>query len=143
MIDLRAIRRYAQALFNLARERGELETIQKDFLRVRELVQRHREIGNLVSNSTIALAEKEDFLEKVVPADLSKLLLNFLKVLIKKKRFIEILSIQEAFYQLYEKERGIREVVATSAAGLSERAEEKLRSILKQKWNVEIRLVTK
>lgn len=143
MIDHRAIHRYARALFELALDRGELETIDRHFIRVRELVNQHREISHLVSNSTISLAEKEDFIGKIVPSDLPVTLLNFLKVLIKKKRFNELVFIQADFHKLAEKKQGIREVEAVTAAALSERTENKLREALKRKLRSEIRLITK
>ncbi len=141
MIDHRAVARYARALFGLAEKRGELEALDRDFTNVRRLVDGHAEITHLVSNSTIAFAEKEDFLEKIVPAEISHLLLHFLKVLVKKKRFRELTAIQDAFHRLFEKKQGIQEVRVVSAAELSNAQEKKLQEVLKKKLNAQIRLV--
>lgn len=148
MIDRKAASRYARSFFLLAEKRNELDPIDKDFQRVRGLVEKHPEITHLVLNSTISGAEKEDFIEKVFlerqdggshqPASL---LLNFLKVLIKKSRFRELAPIQAEFHRLYERKRGILEVELLTARPLLEVHEEKFRTVLKKRLGSEIRLV--
>ncbi len=140
MTDHRAVLRYAHSLFDLSDKRTGLEAVERDFIRVRELVLQHPEITHLVSNSTISLSEKEDFMDKILPEDLSKLLFYFVKVLIKKKRFRELPLIQEEFHRLYEKKRGIREVELVTAVELSPSLQQKLNSALKKKLKSEIRL---
>ncbi|MBI3313662.1 MAG: ATP synthase F1 subunit delta [Candidatus Omnitrophica bacterium] len=141
--DLSAARRYAAALFNLAVERKVLEKVEKDFFRVIELLKQHPEISSLVSNFTVAQAEKEDFIDKVFPRDMERLLLYFLKVLTHKKRFTEISAIQEQFHLLFEKKAGIQEVHVITAVTLSEKNKEKLISVLEKRFKSEIRLALK
>ena len=145
MIDHKAGIRYARALFGLAAEGRELDEIEREFIRVRGLVEHHPEITHLVLNSTISAGEKEDFIEKVLSEKgrrFSPLLLNFLKVLIKKRRFKELVVVQEEFHRLYERKKGIREVRAITAVPLSRVNEDKLRAVLKKRLQSEIRLVT-
>ncbi|MBI3313573.1 MAG: F0F1 ATP synthase subunit delta [Candidatus Omnitrophica bacterium] len=87
--DIAAARRYARALFNLAEEREVLDKVEKDFSQAVELLKRHPEITSLASNLTVSQAEKEDFIDKVFPADMERLLIYFFKVLAKKRRFTE------------------------------------------------------
>lgn len=141
-MDSKAVRRYARALFNLAELKTQLDLTEKDFLKIRQLVNQYPEISHLVLNSTISQAEKEDFIEKVFPPDLSKLILSFLKVLIKKRRFKELVSIQEEFHRLYEKKKNIQEVQVVTAVSMAPPAREKLIQALKKKLACEIRLMT-
>lgn len=143
MIDLRAVRRYSFALFSLAKERGELAQVERDFQEVRRLVERLPEISYLVANSTISLAEKEDFIDKIMPPHLSKLLIHFLKVLIKKKRFKNLANLQEEFHRLFEQDQGIQEVAVLTAVELSDMHEQRLRQVLSSKLKAEVRLVAK
>ena len=143
MIDQRAVSRYANALFQFAKAKKELEKIDKYFLEIRNLVSRHPEISHLLLNSTISRTEKEDFLDKIVPSKISRTLLHFLKVLIKKRRFQELLPIQEEFHRLFEKSQGVQEVTAISTTPLSASNERKLCSVLKKKLRSEIRLIPK
>jgi F-type H+-transporting ATPase subunit delta len=142
MIERRAVSRYASALFGLAKDANELRQMDSDLLQARELVEKHSEISHLVLNSSISRAEKEDFIEKIMPPATSKVILNFLKVLIDKKRFAELVYIQEEFRRLFEKKQGIREVEAITAIELSRENEAKLIETLKKKLRSEIRLIT-
>ena len=143
MMDHRAIRRYSEALFQLAEKQNLLSRVDDQLLLLRQLVEKHREIPHLVSNSTIALSEKEDFIQKVVPAGTLPLLINFLKVLIKKKRFKELVLIQEEFHRLYERKQRIEEVTVISAVPVSKNNTVRLQSTLEKKFNSNIRLVLK
>jgi F-type H+-transporting ATPase subunit delta len=143
MKDLRAVHRYCRALYELAEKAGKLDVMDDQLLAVRKLVDKHPEISNLVSNSTITLAEKEDFLSKIVPADTLPVLINFLKVLVKKKRFRELAAIQEEFHRDYEKQCGIEEVTVISAVPLSAENAAKLKETLKLKLKSDIQLIAK
>lgn len=144
MIDLRAARRYSRALFELAMQQPGLEdTIDDQLLEIRKLSEKHPEIPHLASNSNIALAEKEDFISKVVPSETNALLVNFLKVLIKKKRFRELPGIQEEYHRLYEKKRRIEEVTVISAVPLSAENAARLEKMLENKLKSDIRLISK
>ncbi len=142
-MDLRAARRYSLALYGLAEKAGQLDAIDDQFMAIRKLVDKHFEITNLVSNSTIRLAEKEDFIGKIVPEGTLPLMLNFLKVLIRKKRFRELVLIQEEFHRLYEKMRRIEEITVISAVPLSAANAAKLEETLKKKLNSAIQLIHK
>ncbi len=143
MMDLRAVHRYSRALYELAEKQNTLDLIDDQLLAARELTETHPEISHLLSNSTIALDEKEDFIGKVIPAETNPLLVNFLKVLIKKKRFKELSSIQKMFHRIYEKKRRIEEVTVISAVELSKENASKLEKVLEKKLGSDIRLVTK
>lgn len=143
MMDLRAVHRYSRAIYELAEKQNILDSVDDQLLEVRKLADKHPEISNLVSNSTISAAEKEDFISKIVPESTSILLVNFLKVLIKKKRFREFSFIQEEFHRYYEKNRRVEEVTAVSAVPLSKDNAEKLEKVLTAKLKSDIRLVVK
>ena len=143
MIDSRAVRRYSRAIFGLAENQGFLDQIDDQLLAVRKLTETHREINHLLSNSTIARAEKEDFIGKVVPAETLPLLVNFLKVLIKKRRFFELPQIQEEFHRIYERKQRIEEVTVVSAVPLSKESTAKLEKVLAQKLKSDIQLIVK
>ena len=140
MKDYRIGGRYARALFALAEERGELDKIEEEFKEVVQLAKRHPEISRLVLNSTLSREEKEDFLEKILPREFSTLLKNFLKVLIRKKRFQDLPLIQEKFHRLYEEKKGLQRVRVLTPIPLNEILQEKLRQVLGKKLKREIYL---
>ena len=138
MKDHRIALRYAQALIGLADQGGNLDELDKELLETRELVEKHPEISYLLMNTTISRDEKEDFLEKILPEKTSALLLNFMKVLIKKRRFQDWPLMVEKFHALYEQRKGIQRVRVESAAPLDEILQDKLRRALEKKLKREI-----
>lgn len=143
MNDLRAARRYAQALYGLAEQAGTLDSVDNEFAAAVVFFKKHHEVESILSNSTIARAEKEDFISKIVPEGTSPLVANFFKVLAVKKRFAELETIQQEFHHLYEKKRNIEEVTAITAVELSSENAMKLKSALEKKLKSEIILTQK
>ena len=141
IVDHKANLRYARALFGLAKERNEIQKIEKDFTQLAALLKKHPEITRLVINSTISQTEKEDFLDKILPPEFSKTLVQFAKVLVHKRRFAQIAFIQEAFHRFYEEKQGIQEVRVLTPIPLSSLAEEKLIRALKKKLNSDVYLI--
>lgn len=138
MKDHRASLRYARALFELAETGNVLDELHQELARVSELVDRHPEISHLLLNTTISREEKEDFLEKILPEGASSLLVNFIKVLIKKKRFQNWMPIAEKFQKLYEENKGLQRVRVESPIPLDEIFQDKLRRALEKKMRREV-----
>jgi len=141
-MDPTATRRYARALFGLAESRQTLQTVENDLIKVRQIVSQYPEISHLVLNSTISQMEKEDFLEKIFPGDISRLVINFLKILIKKRRFQDLSFMQEEFHRLFERKQGLQEVTVITAVPISTANQEKLKQALKKTLSCDIRLLT-
>lgn len=140
MKDHRVALRYASALVELADQTRQLEEINKELSEATELLEKYPEVSHLVMNSTIAREEKEDFLEKILPERTSGLLVNFLKVLIKKSRFQDLALIREKFQQLYEGRKGIQRVHVHAPIALDEALQERLRRALEKKLKREVYL---
>jgi len=138
MTDPRAAGRYAHALFNLAEEDSSLERVDREFSEAVERVRCYPEISNLLRNTTLSREEKEDFASKVFPKEFSSLLINFIKVLVRKKRLGELSGIQEQFHHLYQEKEGVQPVRVESPVPLGKTLEEKLCSVLGKKLNRKI-----
>lgn len=143
MKDLRASNRYADALFGLADQRGELERADQDLGTVCRLLEEHPKILRIVENSTVSSEDKDVSVEKIFSDLVSPLVLHFLKLLIEKHRFFEIISIQKAFRARFEAKKNIREVTVLVSRVLTAEAEKKLRALLNKKLASEIRLTVK
>ena len=143
MIDHRVSRRYAGALMNLVREQRDLDRVDADFTKIRQMIDRYPEITHLAVNSTISRTEKDDLINKFFGPEMHALLISFLKVLVAKRRFSQIKNIQEEFHRLYEKQKGIQHVEVISAVAMASKTEERLIRVLQKKLNAEIRLEAK
>src|SRR3989338_9486580 len=124
MSDALATARYAHALFDLGKERNELEAIANTLKEIGLAISRHPEISHLVLNSTISQTEKEDFIDKVFPSAGSRLAIEFVKLLIRKRRFHQFDAMQKAFEKRYDEKMGFREVTVITAVPLTEATEQ-------------------
>lgn len=140
MIEGRVASRYAAALFGLAEAPQQLEALENELAQAKELVRRHSEIPHLLMNATLSPKEKEDFLEKILPEGTSRLLVDFLKVLVKKRRFPLLRLIQEQFHRLYEEKKGLQRVRVSAAICLDEPIQERLRKALEKRLNRKVTL---
>ena len=141
MIDTRAAERYARALFVTADESNIAAQIDRDFTQVQSLLREHPQICCLILNPTISPEKKEAFLIQILPAEISKLLSQFLRVLIRKGRFRETGEIQRKFHRFVERKQGIQEVRVMTAQPLPQSLEDKLTKLLAQKLNRRIRMI--
>lgn len=142
MKDYRAASRYARAVIGWAKDPPILDQLEKELCEATELARKHPEISHLLANATISLEEKEDFLEKILPPGFSTLAVNFLKVLVKKKRFKDLALIQQSFHRLYEEKKGIQKVRVQSPVSLDAQVQEKLRLALEKKLKRKVYLET-
>lgn len=112
-----APRVYAEALFDVARERGRLDAIGEQLDRFADAVEAERELQVFLFSPHFSSAEKADGLKRaVVGADPE--LLNFLELLIEKQRMTELFRIRREFDELWKRERRLIDVTVTSAVEL-------------------------
>jgi F-type H+-transporting ATPase subunit delta len=108
---------YAEALFDVAKERGRLDSIGEDLDRFADAVESERELQVFLFSPYFSSAEKADGLKRaVVGADPE--LLNFLDLVIEKQRTTELFRIRRAFDELWKGERRLIDVTVTSAVEL-------------------------
>ena len=132
--------RYARALFQIAQDKKVLADMDRELETLCTVIKKHPAILRLVLNSALSNEEKEGFLSRVLGHSASPLLINFLKVLIKKNRFSELESIQLEFRRFSEQKQNIREVKVISAVPLSSENKNRLQSRLEKQMNAQIRL---
>ena len=112
-----AARVYAEALFDVARERGKLDAIRDELGQFVDALDRDRELQVFFFSPYFSSAEKVAGLKRaVVGADAE--LLNFLELLIEKQRMPEIFRIRRHLEQLWKEENRRIEVTVTSAIEL-------------------------
>ncbi len=138
-----AASRYARALFELAKNKNALDQTDSDLALVSELYKTQPVVGRLLFNSAISIQDKEASLNRLIGASVSPLVMNFLKVLLRKRRFSEIETIQAEFHRLVEKSQGIQEVTVLSAVPLNETNKDLLGRKLEKQLNMKIRLLMK
>ena len=108
---------YAEALFDVAREKGSLDSIGAGLAQFADAVEVERELQAFLFSPHFSSAEKAAGLKRaVIGADPE--LVNFLELLIDKQRMPEVFRIRREFERLWKREQGLIDVTVTSAVEL-------------------------
>jgi F-type H+-transporting ATPase subunit delta len=122
-----AARVYAEALFDVARDKGELDEIGEQLGQFSDALDRSRELQVFFFSPYFSSAEKAEGLERAV-SEAEPELINFLELLIDKQRMTEIFRIRRRFERLWKQERKRLDVTVTSAVELDPSVVEKIGS---------------
>jgi ATP synthase F1 delta subunit len=120
-----AARVYAEALFDVARDKGKLDAIRDELGQFVDAVDGNRELQVFFFSPYFSSAEKVNGLKRAVSGADAELL-NFLGLLIEKHRMAEVFRIRGHFEQLWKQENKRIEVTVTSAVELDPAVIEKV-----------------
>ncbi|MFH0775509.1 MAG: ATP synthase F1 subunit delta [bacterium] len=109
-----ASKRYAQALFRFARQKGRIEEQEKELGEISEVFLRHSEIWKLLSSPDVASTEKRRLLKRIF-ADIGNDSFSLLFLLLERQRLSLIRQITESFSFLVNKEGGRKIAILTTA----------------------------
>lgn len=131
-----SVSRYANALFQLAKEAKVIDTVSNDLTSLEVTINSDVEILKFIQNPSIKKSLKVQFFNTVSQKlELSKLTENFIGLIIKKNRVHYILEMIRAFNDLLSELKGIRSANITSAYKLSDEEVSKIKMKLKDKFN--------
>ena len=112
-----AARVYAEALFEVGRDKGKLETLQQQLTQFADAVDRSRELQVFFFSPYLSSAEKGEGIERAITGAEPELV-NFLELLVDKQRMTEIFRIRKEFDELWKHENRRIDVTVTSAVEL-------------------------
>ena len=99
--------RYALALYELAKENSELEVVEKNIKEILDIFNASADLKNFVKNPTQSQSSQLDVLNKIsIEMSLSKIIKNFLSILVTKRRIFFLNTIFLNFLSLVSKKRG-------------------------------------
>ena len=112
--------RYALALFELSSEKSEIDDIEKNVTFLLETCKSNLEFNNFLKNPTYQLdVQSKVFYEISKILKLSKILSNFLQLIIKKRRIYFLDKILANFIKLSSNRKGKIEALLISSKDLS------------------------
>jgi ATP synthase F1 delta subunit len=120
-----AARVYAEALFEVAREKGKLDPIREQLTEFADALESDRELQVFFFSPYFSSAEKADGLKRAVSGAEPELL-NFLELLIDKQRMTEVFRVRRQFEELWKHENRRLDVTVTSAVELDPAVVEKI-----------------
>ncbi len=114
---MEAARVYAEALFDVAREKGKLDSIGADLAQFADAVEADRELQVFFFSPHFSSAEKVEGLRRAIGGGDPELV-NFLELLVEKGRMTEVFRIRRELEQMWKKENKRIDVTVTSAVEL-------------------------
>jgi F-type H+-transporting ATPase subunit delta len=120
-----ASRVYAEALFEVGRDKGKLDSLQQQLAEFADAVDRNRELQVFFFSPYLSSTEKKEGIERAVTGAEPELI-NFLELLVDKHRMTEIFRIRREFEELWKRENRRIDVTVTSAVELDSAVVEKI-----------------
>lgn len=117
-------RRYSQAVFDIARERNELDRWQSDLGKIATLAG-DGELIALLENPKVRFEDKAKILAKGL-GDINPLVLNLVYLLVSKGRFGMVADIADGYQRLLDSYRGVEQAEVTTAIELDDEDKRKL-----------------
>lgn len=133
---------YAEALFEVAKEKGRLDEIGEQLGQFADAVDRDRDLQVFFFSPYFSSAEKVEGLKRGV-SGADPELQNFLELLIEKHRMTEIFRIRRQFEQLWKQENKRIDVTVTSAVELDPAVVEKIAEEIERQTEHKVELASR
>ena len=142
MIDGLVAKRYAEALFEVAKEKQLLEQVRQDLALTDKVIANTEGFMNFFLHPQIDSKRKKEIINQSFADNLSLISKNLLFQLIDNHRMEFIEEILNFYVKLVNEALGVIEVQAITSSELSSEDKEKISQALQVKFNKEIRLNT-
>lgn len=121
MIDTTLAKRYAKALVEIGQEKDALEKYGQDLASLSEMVSASRDFHEILVNPVFTKDDKKRIADQVLRRmECDQMVINFVNLLIDRKRIDQLDGIEKAFRAEVDDIRGITRGEVTSAEPLSE-----------------------
>jgi ATP synthase F1 delta subunit len=137
-----AARVYAEALFEVAREKGKLDAIRDELGQFADALDGDRELQVFFFSPYFSSAEKAAGLQRAV-SGADQELLNFLELLIEKGRMPEVFRVRRQLDELWKKENRRIDVTVTSAVELDRAVVEKVGEEIERQTGQKVELASR
>jgi ATP synthase F1 delta subunit len=137
-----AARVYAEALFDVAKEKGKLDAIRDELAQFADALDGDHDLQVFFFSPYFSTAEKAAGLKRAV-SDADPELLNFLELLIEKGRMQEVFRISRQLDELWKQENRRIEVTVTSAVELDGAVVEKVGEEIERQTGQKVELASR
>ena len=142
MLNIQLASKYATAIFEIAKEENNLDGYDKDLGKVRTEVFAIPDAVKFFQNPLVPQQAKKDLLVRAFDKEISATVMNFLMLLVDKKRIGVFSEIYDIFTSLKNKEQGILIADVTTAFPLTKKQQDalikKLMSITGRKVKIRV-----
>jgi len=141
MINGSLARRYSQALFEIASDKG-LDQIDADLRELTKMVEENGEVKDTLLHPHISLSDKKSVMDKLMGEDFGDITRRFLYLLIDRRRANLLPFIQREFTRLADEARQVVEAKITSAIALSAAQLDGLKKAIVRMTGKDVRVIT-
>ncbi len=143
MIAWEVAKKYANALFLSARDKGNMQQVYEQLNDLNVIIEKDDLLLTFLGAPQILVEEKRSLIQKVFGSHMDRLLLEFMYVLVNKNRVAYLAEIIDEFTRHVEAEKGLGRVTVISAVPLSDGERNKLIEKMKLKTGLKIVLEEK
>ncbi|MGM0602175.1 MAG: ATP synthase F1 subunit delta [Bacillota bacterium] len=122
--------KYSRAFFSLGKEKGKLTKFQENLKSFWETVEGNEDLKEVLFHKRILPEDKKSIIEKIFKDEIEKEVLDFVFILIDKRREYSFKSIYKEFNKLVDKEEKILHVEVSTAVEMNQKSREKLKTKL-------------
>lgn len=143
MLNKSVARRYAEAFFSIAREREKIDQFQADMEQVLRALDEVEHLREYFSHLLIPAKDKKDVAQKLFADDLAQETMNFIFIIIDKRREAYFEAIYEEYVDMADESRNIKKAELFTATELSEEDLEELTKNLSHSLGKTVQLQTR
>jgi F-type H+-transporting ATPase subunit delta len=136
-------KRYAKALFEMALEKGIIDSVKSDMELVANVVSENRELRQLMVNPLITGLRKQRIFKSVFGKHTDNLSISFLNILIRKGREIEVTEIANQYLKLYLEHKNIIVAEVVTAVEINEETSKRISNLVADLSKKEILIKSK
>ena len=136
-----AARRYARALFSIAKDETRIEDVRREIAAIRNIFDESEELRNAILQPLHPGAERRQVLKDVCQKlGTSGVVTNFWAFLVDQRRVIDFEAICDAYGRLADEAAGRTRARVVSASPLSDTQRSRLRSALSARTGMQVEL---
>jgi F-type H+-transporting ATPase subunit delta len=132
--------RYAHALFEAGLELNKLNEFKDNLMDITSIIEKEPRLGQILVHPKISKDEKKNLLSSLFEGRVSQEVLNFLYILVDKRREGYITQIAREFEKLFNEHENIIQVTAITAVPMENKVKDRLQAVLTNKTNKTIKL---
>jgi len=137
-----AARVYGEALFDVAKEKGKLDAVRDELAQFADALDSNRVLQVFFFSPYFSSAEKAEGLRRAISGADAELL-NFLELLIEKRRMTEVFRIRRHLDELWKEENRRLDVTVTSAVELDRSVVEKVGEEIERQTGQKVELASR
>lgn len=133
--------RYARSLFDLSLEMNLLEGVNNDMSLVKKVCKENLVLNAIMRNPNINIGSKKGIIRELFESKTEKVTLDFIILLVQKRRVLFLKEIAEAFLHFYNEYKGIKVATLIVSHYVEKDIKDKIISIFEKQFNCKIELI--